>query len=102
MLKQEIEVLRRAAAYLSQRTFREKFLPTSKRVPADGAPLVVSLRVLKLSRHPYYRWRNQQITVAELVEACRSNALLDAHVDDPQVGYRFLAEEASQTAEQVW
>ncbi|MCT2180047.1 IS3 family transposase, partial [Kocuria sp. p3-SID1433] len=60
---------------------------------ADGIPVAVSLRVLKLSRQPYYRWRHQQVTQAELTEAYRANALLDAHVDDPEYGYRFLAGE---------
>ncbi|MBP2371769.1 hypothetical protein [Pseudonocardia parietis] len=41
---------------------------------ADGIPVAVSLRVLKLSRQPYYRWRKQQVTEAELVEAYRANA----------------------------
>ena len=50
---------------------------------AGGIPVAVSLRVLKLSRQPYYRWRHQQVTKAEVVEAYRANALLDAHRDDP-------------------
>ncbi|MCT1834542.1 DDE-type integrase/transposase/recombinase [Kocuria palustris] len=66
---------------------------------ADGIPVAVSLRVLKLSRQPYYRWRHQQVTQAELIEAYRANALLDAHVDDPEYGYRFLAGEAAEAGE---
>ena len=37
----------------------------------DGIPVAVPLRVLKLSRQPYYRWRKQQVTRAELVEVNR-------------------------------
>ncbi len=66
---------------------------------ADGIPVAVSLRVLKLSRQPYYRWRHQQVTTAELTEAYRANALLDAHVDDPEYGYRFLVGEAAEAGE---
>ena len=66
---------------------------------ADGIPVAVSLRVLKLSHQPYYRWRKQQVTEAELVEAYRANALLDAHRDDPEFGYRFLAGEAAEAGE---
>lgn len=58
---------------------------------ADGIPVAVSLRVLKLSRQPYYRWRHQHVTPSELIEAHRANALFDAHRDDPEFGYRFLA-----------
>ena len=66
---------------------------------ADNIPVAVSLRVLKLSRQPYYRWRHQQVTTAELTEAYRANALLDAHRDDPEFGYRFLVSEAAESGE---
>ena len=68
---------------------------------ADGIPVAVSLRVLKLSRQPYYRWRKQQVTESELVEAYRANALFDAHRDDPEFGYRFLAGEAEAAGESM-
>lgn len=29
---------------------------------ADGIPVAVSLRVLELSRQPYYRWLKHQLT----------------------------------------
>ncbi|APX32206.1 integrase [Brachybacterium sp. P6-10-X1] len=66
---------------------------------ADGIPVAVSLRVLKLSRQPYYRWRKQQVTDAGLVEAYRVNALFDAHRDDDTFGYRLLADEAADDGE---
>ena len=68
---------------------------------ADGIPVAVSLRVLKLSRQPYYRWRKQQVTPSELVEAYRANALFDAHRDDPEFGYRFLAGEAEAAGQRM-
>ncbi|MFC5273726.1 IS3 family transposase [Brachybacterium sacelli] len=95
LLEQENEVLRRAAAYLSQANLPKRFYPLVSELAADGIPVAVSLRVLKLSRQPYYRWLHQQVTAAELTEAYRANALLDAHRDDPEFGYRFLAGEAA-------
>lgn len=68
---------------------------------ADGIPVAVSLRVLKLSRQPYYRWRKQQVTESELVEAYRANALFDAHRDDPEFGYRFLVGEAEAAGQRM-
>jgi hypothetical protein len=50
--------------------------------------VAVTCRVLNLARQPYYRWRAQPITDAELVEAYRANALFDAHKDDPEFGCR--------------
>ncbi len=67
----------------------------------DGVPVAVSLRVLKLSRQPYYRWRKQQVTESELVEAYRANALFGAHRDDPEFGYRFLAGEAESVGQRM-
>ena len=66
---------------------------------ADGIPVAVTCRVLKLARQPYYRWRANPITDAEIVEAYRANALFDAHRDDPEFGYRYLPEEARQAGE---
>ena len=61
---------------------------------ADGIPVAVTCRVLKLARQPYYRWLAEPVTDAEWVQAHRANALFDAHRDDPEFGYRFLVDEA--------
>ncbi|WP_245920951.1 IS3 family transposase [Brachybacterium timonense] len=101
LLQQENEVLRRAAAYLSQANLPKRFYPLVSELADDGIPVAVSLRVLKLSRQPYYRWRHQQVTNAELIEAYRANALLDAHRDDPECGYRLLVDEAAEAGEKM-
>jgi len=61
----------------------------------DGIPVAVTCRVLKLSRQPYYRWLAAPVTDREWAEAQLANALFDAHRDDPEFGYRFLADEAA-------
>ena len=61
---------------------------------AEGFPVAVTCRVLKLARQPYYRWLANPVTDAEYLEAHRANALFDAHRDDPEFGYRYLVEEA--------
>jgi putative transposase len=61
---------------------------------ADGIPVAVTCRVLAIARQPYYRWLTQPVTPAELTLAYRANALVTAHRDDPEFGYRFLADEA--------
>jgi putative transposase len=65
----------------------------------DGIPVAVTCRVLKLARQPYYRWRANPVTDAEVTEAYRVNALFDAHRDDPEFGYRYLVEEACAAGE---
>jgi putative transposase len=68
--------------------------PLVRELAADGIPVAVTCRVLKIARQPYYRWLARPITDAELKEAYLANALFDAHRDDPEFGYRFLADEA--------
>jgi transposase InsO family protein len=61
---------------------------------ADGIPVAVTCRVLNIARQPYYRWRARPVAGTELEQAYRADALFDAHRDDPEFGYRFLADEA--------
>ncbi|MDX3772471.1 MULTISPECIES: IS3 family transposase [unclassified Streptomyces] len=94
LLEQENEVLRRAAAYLSQESSGKRIYPLVKELAGDGVPVTVTCRVLKLARQPYYRWLDRPVTDAEFEQAARANALFDAHREDPEFGYRFLADEA--------
>ncbi len=75
--------------------------PLVSELAADGIPVVVSCRVLDLARSAYYRWLNQPFTDAQLDEAHLANAIFDAHVDDPEFGYRFLADEARLAGHEV-
>jgi putative transposase len=59
----------------------------------DGVPVTVTCRVLKLARQPYYRWLAAPVTDRDWHEAPLANAIFDAHRDDPEFGYRFLADE---------
>ena len=70
-----------------------------KELAADGIPVAVTCRVLKLARQPYYRWLATPVTDAERAEADRANALFDAHRDDPEFGYRFLVAEAGDAGQ---
>lgn len=49
---------------------------------------MVTCRVLKLARQPYYRWLAAPVTGRELQEAYLADALFDAHRDDPEYGGR--------------
>ncbi|MGW4669136.1 IS3 family transposase [Streptomyces sp. NPDC004324] len=94
LLEQENEVLRRAAAYLAGPSVGKRIYPLVKELAADGTPVTVTCRVLKLARQPCYRWLDKPVTDTVLEEACRAKALFDAHCGDPEFGYRFLADEA--------
>lgn len=73
--------------------------PLVQELAADGVPVTVTCRVLKIARQPYYRWLKDPITAAEYEEAYRANALFDAHKDDPEFGYRFLVDEAADAGQ---
>jgi transposase InsO family protein len=68
--------------------------PLVRELAVDGIPVTVTCRVLDLARQPYYRWLAEPVTDTEWREAHLANALFDAHRDDPEFGYRFLADEA--------
>ncbi|WP_113975440.1 IS3 family transposase, partial [Nocardia puris] len=101
LLEQENEVLRRAAAYLSQAQIPKRLYPLVKELAAEGIPVAVTCRVLQLARQPYYRWLADPVTTGEVTEAYRANALFDAHRDDPEFGYRLLADEAREAGESM-
>lgn len=68
---------------------------------ADGIPVAVTCRVLKLARQPYYRWLRRPVPDTEHDRALRANALFEAHVDDPEFGHRLLADQAREAGQQM-
>ena len=74
--------------------------PLVRELAADGMPVTVTCRVLKLARQPYYRWLGTARSVtASSSEAYLANAVFDAHRDDPEYGYRLLADEAREAGQ---
>ena len=73
---------------------REVPPPLVRELAADGVPVTVTCRVLKIARQPYHRWLPCPVTEADLDAAYRANALFEAHRDAPEFGYRFLLDEA--------
>jgi putative transposase len=75
--------------------------PLVRELAEDGIPVTVTCRVLKIARQPYYRWLANPVTEAELDGARLANAVFDAHRDDPEFGYRFLADEVRDAGFEV-
>jgi len=73
--------------------------PLVRELAADGVPVTVTCRVLKIARQPYYRWLTQPVSERLLDHAHLANVVFDAHRDDPEFGYRFLADEARQAGQ---
>ena len=67
--------------------------PLVRELADDGIPVTVTCRVLQIARQPYYRWLRRPVTDRAWDAAHLANAIFDAHRDDPEFGYRFLADE---------
>ena len=66
--------------------------PLVRELAVDRIPVAVTCRVLKLARQPYYRWLAARSPTASSTRPI-SQRVFDAHRDDPEFGYRFLADE---------
>lgn len=73
--------------------------PLVKDLAVDGIPVTVRCPVLKISGQPYYRWLEYPVSNRQRVQAHRLNALIDAHTEDPEFGYRFLTDEAADAGQ---
>ncbi len=67
--------------------------PLVQELAADGVPVRLTCRVLGFTPQAFYKWRANPISDRELDDAYLTNVLVDAHGDDPEFGYRFLADE---------
>lgn len=70
--------------------------PLVRDLAADGFPVTVTCRVLKFSTQGYYKWLKNPCCDRDWENAHLTNAALDAHLEDPAFGYRFLADELAQ------
>lgn len=67
--------------------------PLVRDLAAEGFPVRLTCGVLGFTTQAYYAWRANPISARDLADAYLTNALLDAHGDDPEFGYRLLADE---------
>ncbi len=94
LLEQENEVLLSGCGVsVAGEPAGKMMYPLVRELAVDGIPVTVTCRVLKLARQPYYRWLTDPVGDRELEQAYVANALFDAHHDDPEFGYRLLADE---------
>lgn len=79
--------------------------PLVLELAATGAPLrvpvAVSCRVLGFSEQGYYKWLQQPKSRREVEEEHLISVLRELHADDPELGYRFLADELQELGYRV-
>jgi putative transposase len=59
----------------------------------DGIPVTVTCRVLGFATQGFYKWRANPVSSRDWDDALLINAIIDIHADDPDFGYRFIADE---------
>ena len=64
----------------------------------DGVPVAVTCRVLGFSKQAFYQWKAKPVSDRDYDDAHLINAAVDVHHDDPEFGYRFIADELAHRA----
>ncbi len=60
---------------------------------AEGFPVRLTCGVLGFSTQAFYKWRAQPVSDRDWADAHTTNLIVDLHADDPEFGYRFIADE---------
>ena len=67
--------------------------PLVRELAAEGIPVRLTCGVLGFTPQAFYKWNARPVSDRDLDDAYLTNALVDAHRDEPEFGYRFLADE---------
>ena len=61
----------------------------------------MTCRVLGFTKQAFFKWRNRPVSKRDWDDAQLTNAAVDAHLDDPPFGYRFIADEIREAGLKV-
>lgn len=64
-----------------------------KLIAQGKATLTIAARVLKFSRQEFYKWAKDKVSSRQREEAEICEVIRQIHNDDPEFGYRFIADE---------
>jgi transposase InsO family protein len=64
-------------------------------------PVAVTCRVLGFSTQAFYQWKRDPVSWRDWDDAHLTNAVVDLHADDPEFGYRLIADELIAAGHQV-
>ena len=67
--------------------------PFVQELAAEGFPVRLTCGVLGFSTQAFYKWQCNPISERDWDDAHLVNAIRDVHADDPEFGYRFVADE---------
>jgi putative transposase len=75
--------------------------PLVRDLAAEGIPVRLTCGVLGHSTQAYYAWLRQPVSQRDLEDAYLTHALVQAYEDDPEFGYRLLADELERAGHLV-
>jgi transposase InsO family protein len=64
-------------------------------------PVAVTCRVLGFSTQAFYQWTRDPVSQRDWEDARLTNAAVDLHADDPEFGYRLIADELRHAGHRV-
>lgn len=67
--------------------------PLVRDLADEGVPVDWACEVLGFSRQAFYKWRANPVSQRDWDDAHLLNEIYDIHADDPEFGYRFIADE---------
>ena len=68
-------------------------LPLVSDLAAEGIPVRTTCGVLGFSAQAFYKWQARPCSDRDWADAHTTNTIVDLHADDPEFGYRFIADE---------
>jgi transposase InsO family protein len=71
--------------------------PLVEDLAAEGVPVKLTCGVLGFSPQAFYKWKRRPCSDRDWADAHAINAIVDLHADDPEFGYRFIADELEHT-----
>ena len=75
--------------------------PLVQELAAEKIPVRLTCGVLGFSAQAFYKWRSRPVCDRDLEDAHLTNAIVDLHAEDPEFGYRFLADELEHAGHRV-
>ena len=75
--------------------------PLVRDLAEAGFPVRLTCGVLGFSPQAFYKWQKQPCSNRDLDDAHLMNAIVEVHRDDPEFGYRFIADELEAAGHQV-
>ncbi len=75
--------------------------PLVEELAGEGVRVTTTCRVLGFSPQAFYKWRARPCSDRDWDDAHLVNEMLDIHEDDPEFGYRFIADELERKGHRV-